>query len=281
MSIRCGNCGSGMVYRDYVPGLPGGHGLACMKCGSPEPNGKFIKKGESKEENMDKTSKRETPAANITHETGGLLSDEEWTRKTDETTEKHPDLPSGAGDEKHGDVIAPAAAEPKEGDRDGNGGIMKRCRICKLVKRHHGHGLCSSCFWKHVKKPAQAAARAAKQAAKEKRPPGGPSACKKASEASIPAASLETHKIPPAPLPHRTAAQHDLGVGAVTVAPKSGNGGNSIILVFDGENDDDLLRRINTLARLCRRTADQQILHMLDLNVDDYAERLADRGIAP
>jgi len=55
--IICGNCKSGMIYQDYIPGLPGDHGRACMKCGNREPNGKFIQKAaqqDGKEETLKK-----------------------------------------------------------------------------------------------------------------------------------------------------------------------------------------------------------------------------------
>ena len=127
------------------------------------------------------------------------------------------------------------APEPKEGDRDKNGKLMKRCRICNEVKVHHGQGLCSGCFWRHVKKPANAAARKNKQEALK--------------------------EVVSAPIPI------DLVLGPPLKA--------TVVLEFWDEVDLNILDYIDKEAKRCRRTPEQQVLWILQSHLPEMNGREA------
>jgi hypothetical protein len=183
-------------------------------CNNCRPDGK--EKGEEGKETM-------APKKKV--EKAGLLTTEEFCKQVDEVAAKHPALPDN-GDK---------APEPKEGDRDKNGKLMKRCRICNEVKVHHGQGLCSGCFWRHVKKPANAAARKNKQAALK--------------------------EVVSAPIPI------DLVLGPPLKA--------TVVLEFRDEVDLGILDYIDKEAKRCRRTPEQQVLWILQSHLPEMNGREA------
>ena len=142
--------------------------------------------------------------------------------------EKKTDLPAVAAQME-------PAPEPKEGDRDKNGKLMKRCRICNEVKVHHGQGLCSGCHWKHVKKPANEAARGKKREALK--------------------------EVISAPVPI------DLVLGPPLRA--------TVMLEFRDEVDLGILDYIDKEAKRCRRTPEQQVLWILQSHLPEMNGREA------
>lgn len=149
-------------------------------------------------------------------------------------TEKKIEATTGTGTPVVAVQTAPAP-EPKEGDRDKNGKLMKRCRICNEVKVHHGQGLCSGCFWRHVKKPANAAARKNKQEALK--------------------------EVVSAPIPI------DLVLGPPLKA--------TVVLEFRDEVDLGILDYIDKEAKRCRRTPEQQVLWILQSHLPEMNGREA------